>query len=347
MKKFNALRDENGKLRGNAVLGITLAAILAAMVPAINAIAGVAAATDNHPFTGTDLAQPNDSGAIIKARASNALFEPAAGLSNVFGPGGLFPMNSTFSCANSLSCGVSAGDNASFFGHFEKGNAHSLTGYEATYTSPVTYGPQQVAGHTYKIILTDTYWNSTGSAMPTRQAEFLKLVNNVGFDQIQHGASMVDRSDVPQLHDVAFLYGHAKVVDVTSGNKVVASDVFTHVMVAHVMNETRFYRDLANEATSPTMVFLFAVNIPSGVNLPGVGTLTPAQAQSFTPLTSDPSLTHTPQINYPVQISPPRTGSIGAPLSQSTTWPVDNPKQPLFFTFLVFSEAQAKVSSID
>ncbi len=75
----------------------------------------------------------------------------------------------------------------------------------------MTYGPHQIAGHTYRIELTDTQWNSADAAMPTRQAEFTRMVNNVGLNQIQHGASMIDRSDVPQLYDHAFLYGHARV----------------------------------------------------------------------------------------------------------------------------------------
>lgn len=213
--------------------------------------------------------QPNANNTLITANASKALFEPAAGLSNVFGPAGLFPFKDTFNCANALTCGVSAGNNSKFIGIFDQGNKHNMTGYEATYTSPVTYGPEQIKGHTYKITLTDTQWNSPDAAKPTRQAEFAQMVNNVGFNQIQHGASHVDRSDVPQLFDNAFLYGHAKVTDTTNGNNtVVAKDIFTHVMVAHVMNENTYYRSLKDSAQSPTLVFLFAINIPSDVALP-------------------------------------------------------------------------------
>ena len=284
---------------------------------------------------------PNANNTLITANASKALFEPAAGLSNVFGPGGLFPFKDTFKCANALTCGVSAGNNSKFLGIFEQGNKGNMTAYEATYTSPVTYGPQQIKGHTYKIMLTDTKWNSADAAKPTTQAEFAQMVNNVGFNQIQHGASHVDRSDVPQLFDNAFLYGHAKVTDTTNGNNtVVAKDIFTHVMVAHVMNENVYYRSLKDSAQSPTMVFLFAINIPSDVALPGVGKLTPDKAQSFTPLSSDVSMKNPPQISYPVKIPAPRSGSIKAPDSQSTTWPVDNPKQPLFFTFLVYQKVK-------
>ncbi|MGB8025675.1 MAG: hypothetical protein WCF06_15325 [Nitrososphaeraceae archaeon] len=285
--------------------------------------------------------QPNANNTLITANASKALFEPAAGLSNVFGPAGLFPFKDTFNCANALTCGVSAGNNSKFIGIFDQGNKHNMTGYEATYTSPVTYGPEQIKGHTYKITLTDTQWNSPDAAKPTRQAEFAQMVNNVGFNQIQHGASHVDRSDVPQLFDNAFLYGHAKVTDTTNGNNtVVAKDIFTHVMVAHVMNENTYYRSLKDSAQSPTLVFLFAINIPSDVALPGVGKLTPDKAQSFTPLSTDVSMKYPPQFTYSVKVPAPRSGSIKAPDSQSTTWPVDNPKQPLLFTFLVYQKVK-------
>ncbi len=293
----------------------------------------------------SSLPQPNGS-SVVTAKATNSLFEPAAGLSNVFGPKGLFPMTQVFNCANDLTCGVSGGSDAQFTGTFDQNNTHGLTGYEATYTSPVTYGPQQMAGHTYKLTLTDTNWNNTDVTKQTRQADFTKQVNNVGLNQIQHGATYIDRSDVPPLSDNAFLYGHVKVTDITNGNNtVVAQDVFTHVMVAHVMDQDRYYKDLTDVAKSPTMVFLFAINIPPGVDLPGVGKLTPDKAISFTPLSSDPALKNTPQINYPVKVPLPAKGIISAPQSQSTSWPVDNPKQPLFFTFLVYQNTDVKLTS--
>ncbi|MDQ4101411.1 MAG: hypothetical protein M3115_04405 [Thermoproteota archaeon] len=295
---------------------------------------------------GSSLPQPNDNSTILKAQASNALFEPAAGLSNVFGPGGLFPFEDVFTCADALTCGVSAGEDATFSGTFEEGNRNNLTEYTATYTSPVTYGPHQIEGHTYQIELTDTQWNSTDAAMPTRQAEFASMVNNVGLNQIQHGASMIDRSDVPQLYDHAFLYGHARITDITNGNNtVVAEDVFTHVMVAHVMDEDAFYQNFKGSAASPTMVFLFTVNIPSDTELPGVGSLSPEEAQGFTPLPTDPSLTNPPPVEYPVELPAPREGAIEEPEPQSTVWPVANPNQPLLFNFLVYQDAQVTLSS--
>lgn len=68
-----------------------------------------------------------------------------------------------------MTCGISAGEDAKFTGVFEQGNANNMTSYEATYISPVTYGPHQIAGHEYKITLTDLNWNSADSALPTRQ----------------------------------------------------------------------------------------------------------------------------------------------------------------------------------
>jgi hypothetical protein len=289
--------------------------------------------------------QPNDNSTVVKVEATNGLYEPAAGLTNVFGPEGLFPFQN-FSCADALTCGISAGEDAKFTGVFEQGNANNMTSYEATYTSPVTYGPHQIAGHEYKITLTDLNWNSADSALPTRQPEFAAMVNDVGFNQIQHGASNIDRSDVPQLYDEAFLYGHAMVTDITNGNNtVVAKDIFTHVMVAHVMDENEYYKNLKDKALSPNMVFLFAVNIPNDTELPGVGSLSAEQAQSFTPLADDESLDNSPPIDYPVNIPTPREGEIDEPESQSTVWPVANPNQPLLFTFLVYQNADINLDS--
>jgi hypothetical protein len=293
----------------------------------------------------SSIPQPNDNGTLVKVDATNALYEPAAGLTNVFGPGGLFPFQN-FSCADALTCGISGGEDAKFAGVFEQGNANNMTSYEATYTSPVTYGPHQIAGHEYKITLTDLNWNSADSALPTRQPEFAAMVNDVGFDQIQHGASNIDRSDVPQLYDEAFLYGHAMVTDITNGNNtVVAKDIFTHVMVAHVMDESEYYRNLKDKALSPNMVFLFAVNIPNDTELPGVGSLSAEEAQSFTPLADDESLDNSPPIDYTVNVPTPREGEIAEPESQSTVWPVANPNQPLLFTFLVYQNANINLSS--
>jgi hypothetical protein len=338
------------------------------MVTMIAAILTLAAGNISYPHNQVKLAvaqeegqststlpQPDNNSTVLNVDATNALFQPAVGLTNVFGPEGLFPFTDVFTCANALTCGVPAGETegdnqgveSTFTGTFEEGNRNNLTSFEATYTSPVTYGPHQIEGHTYQMTLTDTMWNTPDSALPTRIPEFAANVNNVGFDQIQHGASHVDRSDVPQLSNLAFLYGHARITDITDGNDaVVADDIFTHVMVGHVMDEKTFYRDLRDEAATPNLVFVFGVNIPSGVELPSVGQLSAEQAQSFTPVSDDPSLTSPPQFDYPVSVPNPRNGTITEPQSQSTTWPVANPEQPLYFSFLLYQDADISYTGV-
>jgi hypothetical protein len=339
------------------------------MVTMIAAILTLAASNISYPHNQVKLAvaqeeeqsastlpQPDNNSTVLNVEATNALFQPAVGLTNVFGPEGLFPFTDVFTCSNALTCGVPAGETegdnqgveATFTGTFEEGNRNNLTSFEATYTSPVTYGPHQIEGHTYQMTLTDTMWNTPDSALPTRIPEFAANVNNVGFDQIQHGASHVDRSDVPQLSNLAFLYGHARITDITDGNDtVVADDIFTHVMVGHVMDEKTFYRDLRDEAATPNLVFVFGVNIPNGVELPGVGQLSAEQAQSFTPVSADPSLSSPPQFDYPVSVPNPRNGTIAEPQSQSTTWPVANPEQPLYFSFLLYQDADISYAGVD
>jgi hypothetical protein len=93
------------------------------------------------------------------------------------------------------------------------------------------------------------------------------------------------------------------------------------------------------------MVFLFAVNIPNDTELPGVGSLSAEEAQSFTPLADDESLDNFPPIDYPVSVPTPREGEIDGPESQSTVWPVANPNQPLLFTFLVYQNADINLDS--
>ena len=83
------------------------------------------------PSPSTSIPQPNDNSTVVKVDATNALYEPAAGLTNVYGPEGLFPFEN-FSCADALTCGISAGEDAKFTGVFEQGNANNMTSYEAT-----------------------------------------------------------------------------------------------------------------------------------------------------------------------------------------------------------------------
>ena len=57
----------------------------------------------------SNMPQPNSNSTILDVKGSNALFEPAVGLTNVFGPEGIFPFTDTFKCADSLTCGVAPG----------------------------------------------------------------------------------------------------------------------------------------------------------------------------------------------------------------------------------------------
>jgi hypothetical protein len=331
------LRDDNGKIKSNVLVATVFAAMLVAMVPAVMAI-----------MTAQNIEEAEAQGAMdrpyVKAFAgSSALYEPNAGKTNVFGPGGIFPFfNDTFSCGDAITCGVQT--DASFKGVFsEMGENAFVVKYEA----PITYGGHQVQGHTYRVELVDTKWNNDDPAqtpLPTRTPDFLLAGDGVAFDQYQHGHSMVDRADVPLFWNKVALYGHVNVYDESDGDKMVAENIFAHLMVGTVVDEMAAYEDLQNNNATPLVVALFLVNIPSGVELPGgIGPLTSEQAQSFTPLSDDPSLTNSPPIDYD------RLAEWGVeveePLPQSTPWSVDNPTQPVFFTFLLFTDAKAYNSS--
>ncbi len=336
---MKSIRDENGKVKTSVYIGATIVAMLVAMVPAIAAMnagnAAQAAGAMDRPY--------------VKVFASNALYEPAVGRTNVFGPGGIFPFfNSTFTCANNvLNCGVMS-EEATFKGVFKEAGKEGDNRFTAQYTVPITYGDHQVAGHKYSVELIDTMWNNADPKLtpaPTGVPAFLSAGNGVAFDQIQHGHSMVDRSDAPMFMNRVALYGHANVYDITDGgHKLVAEKIFVHLMVGRVIDESKFYSDFQFNSPLPLVVALFVVNVPSGVQLPGgVGPLTPEQAQSFTPMPDDPSLKNAPPANYK-QLSDQGV-NVSAPMPQSTVWPVDNPTQPVFFTFLLFTDTRAFDSS--
>jgi hypothetical protein len=86
-------------------------------------------------------------------------------------------------------------------------------------------------------------------------------------------------------------------------------NVFTHLMVGHLMNENVYYKNLRDEALTPNLALVFAVNILNDTELPGVGMLSAEEAQSFTPLSSDPSLENSPPFDYPIEFAEPRTGN--------------------------------------
>jgi hypothetical protein len=59
--------------------------------------------------TSSKMPQPNSNSTILEVEGSNALFEPAVGLTNVFGPEGIFPFTDVFKCADALTCGYLQG----------------------------------------------------------------------------------------------------------------------------------------------------------------------------------------------------------------------------------------------
>jgi hypothetical protein len=330
------LRDENGKISTNVLIGAVVAAMVVAMIPATVAMINTASEAE--------AIGPLDK-PYVKVFASSALYEPGVGKTNVFGPGGIFPFfNDTFSCADDvLECGVMA-EGSTFKGVFKEAGGEGDNMFVAEYVSPITYGDHQMAGHKYRVELVDTEWNNAEPELtpsPTRVPAFLTAGKGVAFDQIQHGHSMVDRADAPMFMNKVALYGHVNVYDVTDGGKkLVVEKVFAHLMVGHVIDEGKFYTDFQFNTPLPLVVALFIVNVPSGVELPGgIGPLTSEQAQSFTPMPDDPSLTNPPPANYQQLMDQGVNAS--EPMPQSTVWPVDNPTQPVFFNFLLFTETKA------
>ncbi len=321
----------------NVFIAAVVGAMLAAMLPVMLSMSNAATLHNAH-------ADDSAERPYVKVYAKTALYEPGVGKTNVFGPGGIFPFfNDTFSCADDvLECGVLT-EGATFKGAFREAGEHDNK-FRAEYTSPITYGDHQISGHKYRIELVDTEWNNPELELtpaPTRIPQFLMEGKGVAFDQIQHGHSMVDRADAPMFINKVALYGHANIYDITDGTEnLVVERIFVHLMVGHVIDETKFYSDFQFNSPLPLVVALFVVNVPSGIELPGgIGPLTSEQAQSFTPMPDDPSLTAVPPANY-AQLS--RQGvQIEEPMPQSTVWPVDNPTQPVFFTFLLFTETRA------
>jgi hypothetical protein len=328
----------NLKKSTNLYVTAAIGGMLLAMIPAVLAMNSTTLLNSAEADQAID--RP-----YVKVFAKTALYEPGLGKTNVFGPGGIFPFfNDTFTCADDvLTCGVMS-EGASFRGVFKEAGEAGDNRFAAEYTVPITYGDHQVAGHKYRIELLDTEWNRADpmlSPSPTRVPGFLAAGKGVAFDQVQHGHSMVDRADAPMFMNKVALYGHVNIYDITDGQeKLVVERVFAHLMVGHVIDESKFYSDMQFNTPLPLVVALFVVNVPSGVELPGgIGPLTSEQAQSFTPMPDDPSLTNPPPANY--QQLADQGVEVERPLPQSTVWPVDNPTQPVYFTFLLFTETKA------
>lgn len=339
---MTSIRDGNGNIKTNVYIGLVLAAMLVAMVPAMTTF-------NTASLLHSAEADHSEDRPYSKVFAKTALYGPAVGRTNLFGPGGIFPFfNDTFTCTDSvLTCGVMSED-ANFRGVFKDAGEEGENMFVAEYTSPITYGDHQMAEHKYRIELVDTMWNNPEQELtptPTRVPQFLAAGNGVAFDHIQHGSSMVDRADAPMFMNKVALYDHVNVYDVTNGGKeLVVERVFTHLMVGHIVDEGNLYTNFQFDSPLPLVAALFVVNVPSGVELPGgIGPLTSGQAQSFTPMSDDPSLTNLPPINYK-QLSAQEI-KLKEPLPQSTVWAVDNPTQPVYFTFLLFTETKAFKSS--
>jgi hypothetical protein len=290
----------------------------------------------------------------VKFMGSNALYEPSVGLVNVFGPEGLFPFfDDVFSCGNSLECGVESKD-AKIWGVMNVMGDNDANMVYIEYTSPITYGdtrdenPSQIMDHKYRIELQDTNWNHPNNPIPTATPGFLLDGNGVALDQIMHGTSTIDTghvvdgvANISLFNNKATLYGHGIIKDITNPENefVVVDGIFLHVMVGNVIDETKYYNNLQVVPASPEIALVFAINIPSGVELPGgIGPLTPEQALSFTPPTGDPALTSHPPVDY--------SGlGFSNPIAHTTPWTVDNPEEPIHFTFLVFQNVESSNSA--
>ena len=307
-------------------------------------------------FTENAHAIPTDEKPYVKFYGSNALYEPSVGMVNVFGPEGLFPFfNDVFSCGNSLECGVESKD-AKIWGVMNVMGDNDGNMVYVEYTSPITYAdtreetPSQIKDHKYRIEVTDTNWNHPNNPTPTATPGFLISGNGVAFDQVMHGKSTIDTghvvdgvSNIPLFKNKTTLYGHGVIKDITDPQNefVVVDGIFLHVMVGHVIDEEAYFQNLQEIPLSPEIALVFAINIPSGTELPGgIGPLSSEQAQSFTPPTGDIALDSNPPIDY--------SGlGIDEPIAHTTPWTVDNPDEPIHFTFLVFQDVRSFISPTD
>ncbi len=112
-------------------------------------------------------------------------------------------------------------------------------------------------------------------------------------------------------------------------------------MAGNVIDEEKYFQNLQVVPLTPKIALVFAINIPSGVELPGgIGPLTPEQALSFTPPSDDPALTSNPPVDY-------SSLGIDKPIAHTTPWTVDNPEESIHFTFLVFQNVEASYSTTD
>jgi len=327
----------------NRLMTLSLATMLAVTVPVLLSMDYSAA-------------EPTMDRPYFKFMGSNALYEPSVGIINVFGPEGLFPFfDDVFSCGNGFECGVESKD-AKIWGVLNVMGDRDSNMVYVEYTSPITYGdtreenPSQITDHKYRIELKDTNWIHPNNPIPTATPGFLLNGNGVALDQIMHGKSGIDTghvvdgvANVPLFKNKGTLYGHGIIKDVTDPQNefVVVDDIFIHVMVGNVIDEEAYFKNLQEIPLTPEIALVFAINIPSGAELPGgIGPLTPEQALSFTPPSDDPALTSNPPIDY-------SSLGIDEPIAHTTPWTVDNPEESIHFTFLVFQDVRSFYSATD
>jgi len=332
---------KNGKTT-NRLMTLCLATMLVVTVTVLSMDYSAAEPTMDRPY--------------FKFMGSNALYEPSVGIINVFGPEGLFPFfDDVFSCGNGFECGVESKD-AKIWGVLNVMGDRDSNMVYVEYTSPITYGdtreenPSQITDHKYRIELKDTNWTHPNNPIPTATPGFLLNGNGVALDQIMHGKSGIDTghvvdgvSNVPLFKNKGTLYGHGIIKDVTDPQNefVVVDDIFIHVMVGNVIDEEAYFKNLQEIPLTPEIALVFAINIPSGAELPGgIGPLTPEQALSFTPPSDDPALTSNPPIDY-------SSLGIDEPIAHTTPWTVDNPEESIHFTFLVFQDVRSFYSATD
>jgi hypothetical protein len=303
------------------------------------------------------LPQPN-APKVLKVNASGpALFVPDLGLASFYGPKfqkippGIIEQPGVFPCSGDpVKCGKPVP--GTFDGLLENGNKDNITSVNATYKSIVNAGVQ-LKNHVYKITTTHFTWNSTDSELPTTQPGFTKPVPVIMGAQ-QHGASRIDRPDVPQISENpgGLMYGRCDVTDMNTSQKV--ANVFCHLMVGHLVNETNFYKYMRDDPLTPTLAIVIAASIPANTQLPGNWSpycssstmCSAAQAQQFFPYSAtgsppDESLTKPPPFAYPVSLQYPRIGSIEAP-GPSYEQPVSIKHQPFFFAFVVYPGADVR-----
>jgi hypothetical protein len=311
----------------------------------------IALAQQQQPVT-PPLPQANATKVLVANSSGPALYVPDLGLANFYGPAnptqhilrGVVEQPGVFTCSGDpTKCHV-AGP-GTFNGTFEQANKHNVTTVTATFKSPnfVKDTGVQKPNHIYKITTTDFNWNSTNSELPTPQPGFAKTVSDVGIGGQQHGLTKIDRSDVPQISESpgVLTYGHCDVTDTNTSQKV--ANVFCHLMVGHLINETNFYKYMRDDPITPNLGIVILASIPAKVQLPGNWSpyckgntmCTADEAQGFFPMKTDEALTKTPPFAYPVPVPYPRSGSVAAP-GPSFEQPVSLNGHPFFFAFVVY-----------